>query len=157
MLYWLGFPILFLPIFATAEDARYSKYLSILQFFLNRSTNDNLHQTFTVIFCSSGPLLCANRNALCIPSNYSKFELPQENANIIRIGVDIKDITKIDEKESTITMTGYFIVKWIDNRIIFDNVSFGSIFYQNKGHSLHEMFVWFWSSLHFSQYVWPFQ
>ena len=91
-------------------------------------------------------MLCANRNALCILSNYSKFELPQENANIIRIGVDIKDITKIDEKESTITMTGYFIVKWIDNRIIFDNVSFGSIFHQNKSQSHHEMIFWFWSS-----------
>ena len=69
-------------------------------------------------------MLCANRNALCIPSNYSKFELPDANRpNTIKIGMDIKDITKIDEKESTITMTGYFIAKWIDNRILFDNVS----------------------------------
>ena len=67
-------------------------------------------------------MLCANENVLCIPSNYSKFELPQENANTIRIGIDIKDITKIDEKESTITMTAYFIVKWIDMRIIFNKV-----------------------------------
>ena len=78
--------------------------------------------------------------------------MPQDR-NAIKIGFDIKDITKIDEKESTITMTGYFIVKWIDNRIIFNKVNFGSIFYQNKGHSYHEMFVWFWSSLHFIQYV----
>ena len=92
-------------------------------------------------------MLCANKNALCIPSNYSKFELPQENANTIRIGIDIKDITKIDEKESTITMTGYFIVKWIDKRIIFDKVSLAQFSNQIKGQSHYEMFVFlFWSS-----------
>ena len=43
--------------------------------------------------------VCAKGQAICIPSNYSKFDLPNETLTVVHVGIDIKDIPKIDDQE----------------------------------------------------------
>ena len=42
--------------------------------------------------------MCAKGQAICIPSNYSKFDLPNETLTVVHVGIDIKDIPKIDDQ-----------------------------------------------------------
>ena len=42
--------------------------------------------------------VCAKGQAICIPSNYSKFDLPNETLTVVHVGIDIKDIPKIDDQ-----------------------------------------------------------
>ena len=37
---------------------------------------------------------------------------------LIDLGVDIKDIPKVNDKDFSITLNAYFIVKWRDQRLI---------------------------------------
>lgn len=65
--------------------------------------------------------MCADgeRTRICVPSDYIKFELPEdERPTYVRIGVDIKDIPKVNDKDFSVTMNAYFIVKWQDRRLI---------------------------------------
>ena len=65
--------------------------------------------------------MCADgeRTRICVPGDYVKFELPEEDrATYVYIGVDIKDIPKVNDKDFSITMNAYFIVKWQDRRLI---------------------------------------
>ena len=39
--------------------------------------------------------MCAKGQAICIPSNYSKFDLPNETLTVVHVGIDIKDIPKV--------------------------------------------------------------
>ena len=49
-------------------------------------------------------------NSICIPTNYSKFDLPNETQTTVSVGIDIKDIPKIDDKaEMIIGFLGYNI------------------------------------------------
>ena len=34
--------------------------------------------------------VCAKGDAICIPSNYSKFDLPNETQTVVNVGIDIK-------------------------------------------------------------------
>ena len=68
------------------------------------------------------PRICAKGNAICIPSNYSKFDLPDESLTTVSVGIDIKDIPKIDDKEFSITLNAFFVVRWTDGRMIIDQV-----------------------------------
>ena len=68
--------------------------------------------------------ICAKGDAICIPSNYSKFDLPDESLTTVNVGIDIKDIPKIDDKEFSITLNAFFVVRWTDKRMIIDQVSF---------------------------------
>ncbi len=65
--------------------------------------------------------LCADGETLtiCVPEDYMKFELPEEGekATHVSIGVDVKDIPKVNDKDFSITMNAYFIVKWTDRRL----------------------------------------
>ena len=72
------------------------------------------------------PRVCAKGDAICIPSNYSKFDLPNETLTTVNVGIDIKDIPKIDDKEFSITLNAFFVVRWTDNRMIIDQVSLNS-------------------------------
>ena len=45
-----------------------------------------------------GSRVCAKGQAICIPSNYSKFDLPNETLTVVHVGIDIKDIPKIDDQ-----------------------------------------------------------
>ena len=69
------------------------------------------------------PKVCAKGDAICIPSNYSKFDLPNETLTTVNVGIDIKDIPKIDDKEFSITLNAFFVVRWTDERMIIDQVS----------------------------------
>ena len=42
--------------------------------------------------------VCAKGDAICIPRNYSKFDLPNETQTLVNVGIDIKDIPKIDDQ-----------------------------------------------------------
>ena len=55
---------------------------------------------------------------ICLPDDYVKFELPPETPTYVSIGVDIKDIPKVSDKDFSVTLNAYFIVKWRDPRII---------------------------------------
>lgn len=68
------------------------------------------------------PRVCAKGDAICIPSNYSKFDLPDESLTTVSVGIDIKDIPKIDDKEFSITLNAFFVVRWTDARMIIDQV-----------------------------------
>lgn len=69
------------------------------------------------------PRVCAKGDAICIPANYSKFDLPDESLTTVSVGIDIKDIPKIDDKEFSITLNAFFVVRWTDTRMIIDQVS----------------------------------
>jgi len=52
---------------------------------------------------ASNPLedICAHsqNKHLCLPQDYSKFELPHtESVNIVEIGIDISDVLRINDK-----------------------------------------------------------
>ena len=64
---------------------------------------------------------CADgeRTRICVPADYIKFELPEdERPTYVKVGVDIKDIPKVNDKDFSITLNAYFIVKWQDRRLI---------------------------------------
>ena len=64
-------------------------------------------------FCAVG-----ETKRICIPKDYMKYELPtEEGATDVWIGVDIKDIPKVDDKDFSITLNAYFIAKWFDERL----------------------------------------
>jgi len=64
--------------------------------------------------------VCAKGQAICIPSNYSKFDLPNETLTVVHVGIDIKDIPKIDDQEYSITLNAFFVVRWTDKRMLID-------------------------------------
>ncbi len=56
---------------------------------------------------------------ICVPEDYMKFELPEDgDATHVLIGVDIKDIPKVNDKDFSITINAYFMVKWRDQRLL---------------------------------------
>ena len=66
--------------------------------------------------------MCAvgGRQRICIPENYQKYDLPlQTKPTFVTIGVDIKDIPKVSDKDFSITLNAYFNVKWRDPRLQF--------------------------------------
>lgn len=78
--------------------------------------------------------VCAKGDAICIPSNYSKFDLPNETQTVVNVGIDIKDIPKIDDQEYAITLNAFFVVRWQDERMIIDQEKMKQIF--KRGESL---------------------
>ena len=64
-------------------------------------------------FCAVG-----ETKRICIPKDYMKYELPtEEGATDVWIGVDIKDIPKVNDIDFSITLNAYFIAKWFDERL----------------------------------------
>ena len=61
---------------------------------------------------------CTVPQSICLPDEYVKFELPPASPTTVQIGVDIKDIPKVSDKDFSVTLNAYFIVKWKDPRII---------------------------------------
>ena len=64
--------------------------------------------------------ICAKGNSICIPTNYSKFDLPNETQTTVSVGIDIKDIPKIDDKDFSVTLNAFFVVRWKDTRLVID-------------------------------------
>ena len=63
--------------------------------------------------CSAGEF-----TRICIPEDYMKFELPSTTEpTTVTIGVDIKDIPKVKDKDFSITINAYFMAQWRDARL----------------------------------------
>ena len=60
----------------------------------------------------------SHSKSICVPPDYAKFELPPNSPSTISIGIDIKDIPKVSDKDFSVTLNAYFIVKWRDSRVI---------------------------------------
>ena len=63
---------------------------------------------------------CAKGNSICIPQDYSRFDLPNETQTVVHVGIDIKDIPKIDDKDFSVTLNAFFVVRWKDERLVID-------------------------------------
>ena len=63
---------------------------------------------------------------ICLPKDYVKFELPPNQPITVSIGIDIKDIPNVSDRDFSITLNAYFIVKWFDSRLIVNDVKNGS-------------------------------
>ena len=56
--------------------------------------------------------------SICLPENYSKFELPfTEKTNKIGISIDIDDVLRINDGTYSITFSTYFNVQWNERRL----------------------------------------
>ena len=63
--------------------------------------------------CSEG-----NTKSICLPDNYSKFELPYtEQTNTIHISIDIDEVLRINDATYSITFSTYFNVEWKEKRL----------------------------------------
>ena len=77
--------------------------------FLNISTCQGPYSKL----CSAGEF-----TRICIPEDYMKFELPSTTEpTAVTIGVDIKDIPKVKDKDFSITINAYFMAQWKDARL----------------------------------------
>ena len=79
--------------------------------------------------------------SITIPHDYSKNTLPnktltevniggvtvdmEEKVEIWYLGIDIKDIPNVNDHDFSVTLNGFFLVRWRDPRLIMDNVKFG--------------------------------
>ena len=41
-------------------------------------------------------------------------------------GIDIKDIPMVDDHDFSITLNGFFLVRWVDERLKITDVTFGA-------------------------------
>ena len=73
------------------------------------------------------PSNCIKKSSICIPQNYSKYDLPSKDITKVSLGLDIRDISKIDYKDFSITIVGYLSVQWMDPRLIINNGTFRDI------------------------------
>ena len=95
----------------------------ILNIFNNSSGSPVLIAALTMLFlpalgkrgfkCSTGI-----SKAICLPENYSKFELPYtEQTNNIAISIDIDEVLRINDGTYSITFSTYFNVEWNERRL----------------------------------------
>ena len=81
--------------------------------------------------------------SISIPHGYSKNSLPNKTQTHINIGkhslhkshcdpfpclppgIDIKDIPNVNDHDFSITINGFFLVRWFDHRLIIEDVKFG--------------------------------
>ena len=78
-----------------------------------------------------------------ILQDYSKFDLPNETQTVVNVGIDIKDIPKIADKEFSVTLNAFFVVRWKDERLVIDQVNFQTfhfiLTYHPKFYYYHQM------------------
>ena len=95
-----------------------------------RPPKHNPHSHFAGFKCSAGI-----SKSLCLPDNYSKFELPYtgnlfltfpaliyfvssaEQTNVIGVSIDIDEVLRINDKDYSITFSTYFNVEWRERRL----------------------------------------
>lgn len=106
---------------------------SYFQYLLKQHIRSNLSislifQVRAIIAISVLPSLCLNSSfrcnkggvpkSICLPENYSKFELPfSEKPNKIGISIDIDEVLAISGKDYSITFATYFNVEWNERRL----------------------------------------
>jgi len=82
---------------------------------------------------------CSDNNdmSLCLPDNYSKFELPHtDQSNWIGISMDIDEVTQINDDDYSITISMYFNVEWQEPRLkMLPSFGVSSYGQKNSGHS----------------------
>ena len=44
----------------------------------------------------------------------------------MNVGIDIKDIPKIADKEFSVTLNAFFVVRWKDERLVIDQVKYNN-------------------------------
>ena len=87
-----------------------------------------LFQVRAIIAISVLASLCLNSSfrcnkggvpkSICLPENYSKFELPfSDKPNRIGISIDIDEVLAISGKDYSITFATYFNVEWNERRL----------------------------------------
>ncbi|XP_023347755.1 glycine receptor subunit alpha-3 [Eurytemora carolleeae] len=52
--------------------------------------------------------------------------LPNETLTEVNIGIDIKDIPNVNDHDFSVTLNGFFLVRWTDTRLILHDVKFGN-------------------------------
>ena len=63
--------------------------------------------------------ICAKGESICIPANYSKFDLPNEDElTQVSVGIDIKDIPNINDHEFSVTLNAFFVVRWVSECLV---------------------------------------
>ena len=70
------------------------------------------------------PTFCMKEKAVCIPNNYSKYNLPNEGATTVSLGVKIIDIPKIDDNDFIVTLDVYFSILWTEPRLVINEEKF---------------------------------
>ena len=73
------------------------------------------------------PTFCMKEKAVCIPNNYSKYDLPNEGATTVSLGVKIIDIPKIDDNDFIVTLDVYFSILWTEPRLVINEEKFQKI------------------------------
>ena len=72
--------------------------------------------TSSPTFMQEKKCMTGEAKTICLPKDYVKFELPPNQPITVSIGIDIKDIPSVSDKDFSITLIAYFIVKWFDSR-----------------------------------------
>ena len=83
--------------------------------------------------------VCVKENSICIPQNYSKLDLPNRDLTTIILGIDIKDIPKIDYIDFSVRLSAYLRIKWIEPRIIIDQPRIYNILGQESENSTEDV------------------
>ena len=111
-----------------------------------------------MVFEASGEsLACMKKNSICIPKNYSKFDLPIDDQNNIALGIDVNDIPKIDDHDFSMTLSVYINIFWKDPRLITNRTSFHDILKDEEGNvtiSNSTKFIWTPVSALFIKKLW---
>ena len=81
------------------------------------------------------PRICAKGESICIPNDYSKFDLPNETQTEVHIGIDIKDIPKIADKDFCVTLNAFFVVQWKDTRFEIDRTKMENVLGPSENYS----------------------
>ena len=54
-----------------------------------------------------------------------KHHRATRSLSCLNLGIDIKDIPNVNDRDFSITLNGFFLVRWRDPRLIIENVDFG--------------------------------
>ena len=63
--------------------------------------------------------------------------MPNETQTVVNVGIDIKDIPKIADKEFSVTLNAFFVVRWKDERLVIDQVK--QLFNLSQVFCIHEL------------------
>ena len=72
-----------------------------------------------------GSFICTSGRSICIPKNYSKYDLPETKTKV-SLGIDIMDIPNIDDNNFSVTFIAYLDIVWKDPRLIMTSDSANS-------------------------------
>ena len=95
------------------SNHRISSWTLVTLLFMTSSVVGDMSQDFQ----SS---VCVKEDSVCIPQNYSKLDLPNETLTKIGLGIDIKDIPKIDYIDFGVTLNAILRLTWIEPRLAID-------------------------------------